>query len=486
MGRTRTDREGASASPAGADACGSAGSVSLPPLRPAGGSVLRRRAAFQVQGDGHGRPLRVAQGPLQLQQRHRLRAPDVPQPLSPGQAEVQLEGGGAQAQVLRLQLLHALFQNLHALAVFVVLAHLGLPQVVVPALDHAPVIPFLDGDLQQLAVGALLHDAALVHDEDPVALLDRGEAVCDHDGATCLVVLDHLVQGCLHHALSLGVQGARGLVQQHDRGLADDGAGDGQALLLAAAELRPALTDLRRVALWQRAYEAISVGGPGSFLALLLRGALAAIGDVLADAAGEEHGLLLHQGHLPSQPRKVQAADVVAVQEHRAGVGVVEALQQGYDRAFAGAAGAAEGYSGAGLDLQVKVCEDRNIWTRRVSKGHVGELDLPRDGCKLVTAFVICVDCRGAVERAEDVVHGRLGLGLVCLPLGSQGRAGGRKQEGEEDLQHISGVNPAVADENVGDEDDAPKHQERDARVVGTGKGRGIGLLAGKGPFRAK
>jgi hypothetical protein len=50
-----------------------------------------------------------------------------------------------------------------------------------------------------------------------------------------------LVEGPLHQLLVLGVEGAGGLVQQQDRGLADQGPGDGQALSLAAGEAAGAL-----------------------------------------------------------------------------------------------------------------------------------------------------------------------------------------------------------------------------------------------------
>jgi hypothetical protein len=52
------------------------------------------------------------------------------------------------------------------------------------------------------------------------------------------------LQRSLHHSLALAVEGAGGLVQQEHAGVADDGARDGHALLLAAAQLHAALANI--------------------------------------------------------------------------------------------------------------------------------------------------------------------------------------------------------------------------------------------------
>ena len=65
------------------------------------------------------------------------------------------------------------------------------------------------------------------------ALQHGRQAVGDDQGGAAL---HGLVQGALHQALVLGVQRAGGLVEQQDRRLADQGAGDGQPLALAAGQ----------------------------------------------------------------------------------------------------------------------------------------------------------------------------------------------------------------------------------------------------------
>ena len=55
---------------------------------------------------------------------------------------------------------------------------------------------------------------------------------------------------------------------------------------------------------------------------------LKAVGDVLTDAAREQHGLLLHDGDLVVVPLRVQLLDVASVEQNLSPSGVVEALNQ--------------------------------------------------------------------------------------------------------------------------------------------------------------
>ena len=82
-------------------------------------------------------------------------------------------------------------------------------------------------------VGPLFADGALVEDDDAVQVTDEGEAVGHHDGcAAC----HEFGQGLADGILVGGVESARGLVEDEDLGIAQEGAGEGQALAFAAAE----------------------------------------------------------------------------------------------------------------------------------------------------------------------------------------------------------------------------------------------------------
>ena len=53
----------------------------------------------------------------------------------------------------------------------------------------------------------------------------------------------HLIQGCLNHRFTLRVQCWGGLIQQEDLGVANQGPGNGDSLLLSTAQLGSSLSN---------------------------------------------------------------------------------------------------------------------------------------------------------------------------------------------------------------------------------------------------
>jgi hypothetical protein len=78
--------------------------------------------------------------------------------------------------------------------------------------------------------------------------------------------------GFLHLALGLDVERGGGLVQHQDRGVGQEGAGDGHALALAARQLDAALADQGVVALGQAQDEVVGAGLLGGRDDLLVGG----------------------------------------------------------------------------------------------------------------------------------------------------------------------------------------------------------------------
>src|SRR3954462_2639927 len=93
---------------------------------------------------------------------------------------------------------------------------------------------------QQIVVPAALDDLAGLDHQDGVGVHDRVEAVGDDEGRAVLAeVLDRL----LDLALGFGIERRGGLVEQDDRRVADQRARHGDALALAARQLRAVLAD---------------------------------------------------------------------------------------------------------------------------------------------------------------------------------------------------------------------------------------------------
>ena len=87
-------------------------------------------------------------------------------------------------------------------------------------------------------MGALFEDAAILEHNGPIGARDGAEPVGDDEGRA---VADEPLQRLLHRLFRLGVQCRRGLIQDEDAWILQEGARDGDALALAAAELDPAL-----------------------------------------------------------------------------------------------------------------------------------------------------------------------------------------------------------------------------------------------------
>ena len=82
-----------------------------------------------------------------------------------------------------------------------------------------------------------------------------------------------------------------------------------------------------------------------------------AVADVVHDRAGENEAVLQHDAHLGAQGVQRHLGDVVAVNQHAAGIDVVEARDQVHDRRLARAGRADKRDRLARLDVEVEVLE---------------------------------------------------------------------------------------------------------------------------------
>src|SRR5207253_5749600 len=97
-----------------------------------------------------------------------------------------------------------------------------------------------------LLVRAALDDHALLEHDNLVGADDRREPMRDHERGA---VARYPIKRILDFLLGMAVERRGGLVEQQDRRTFENGAGDGDALLLAAGKFQAALTHLRLVGL---------------------------------------------------------------------------------------------------------------------------------------------------------------------------------------------------------------------------------------------
>ena len=146
---------------------------------------------------------------------------------------------------------------------------------------------------------ALGHDAATIHHHDAVGTLYRGETVSDDQGGASLL---QSLQCLLDGGFRLGIEGGGRLVEQQQRRIAQDGAGDGDTLALSAGEAHAALTQFLVVALAKRADELMRFGRARGLAYFIVARILAAETDIVGGAAAKDDGLLRHQCDGSAQP----------------------------------------------------------------------------------------------------------------------------------------------------------------------------------------
>src|SRR6185436_2563780 len=188
--------------------------------------------------------------------------------------------------------------------------------------------------LQQFRVRADRDDPSVIEHDDPIRFQHRCESMRDDDRRP---VLHQLFQRLLHIALALRVERAGCFVEQQDRRVSQQRAGDGDALALAAGQSRAALAQERVIAFGQLTNERVSAGGARRGFDLGVACARPSVANVLARARAEQHRLLRHQADTLTQVFGPRFRDVDAVDDDAARQRIVKAQQQLEGRALAGA-----------------------------------------------------------------------------------------------------------------------------------------------------
>ena len=90
-------------------------------------------------------------------------------------------------------------------------------------------------------MSARLDNLALLHEVDLVALLNSAETVRDRDRGT---TLGRSIQRVLNDSFTVAVEGRSGFIKEQNSGVTEQSTGDGDTLLLTAAELAALATGL--------------------------------------------------------------------------------------------------------------------------------------------------------------------------------------------------------------------------------------------------
>ena len=86
-------------------------------------------------------------------------------------------------------------------------------------------------------MSSLLNNAALLHDNDSVRLLDGGETMSNNKSGNGAKLRLHVVNGFLHFSFIALVKSTSGLIEDKDARLLDESTSEGDSLLLASGKL---------------------------------------------------------------------------------------------------------------------------------------------------------------------------------------------------------------------------------------------------------
>ena len=159
-----------------------------------------------------------------------------------------------------------------------------------------------------------------------------------------------LFQRFLNERFAFRIERAGRLIEQQDRRIAQNGAGDGDALALAAGQGDAALAHFGVIALGKFLGELIDAGGAGCGHGGFARCIGLAEADVVEHRAGENHRVLRHDGDALAHLLRIGRLDIDAIDLRCVpAAGSIEALDQGEDRGLAGSRGPDDGDGLAGL-----------------------------------------------------------------------------------------------------------------------------------------
>ena len=133
-------------------------------------------------------------------------------------------------------------------------------------------------------MAALLGNAAIVQDDDVVGVSQGGDAVGDEDGSA---VSHELAQVSENGFFSLGIHCRERVVQDQDAGQANQGAGQGGALLLAPGEGDAAFADQGVETAFEILDISFNLGLFGGCQDLFLASLVGAVGYIGTDSIGK-------------------------------------------------------------------------------------------------------------------------------------------------------------------------------------------------------
>src|SRR5580692_7850572 len=147
-------------------------------------------------------------------------------------------------------------------------------------------------------MSALLRDHPTAEDNDRVGIANGAQTMGDGDHGPSL----HEALQCFdHESLGFRVESSSGLIEDENRRVANDGAGNSNSLPLASGKSKPSLADHRVVAVGHSGNEFVRVREFRRFFDFLLGGAGLAKKKNVAYRSPEQQSVLQHETNLVAE-----------------------------------------------------------------------------------------------------------------------------------------------------------------------------------------
>ena len=269
---------------------------------------------------------------------------------------------------------------------------------------------------------AALHDLAVIHHKDQVAVADGGQTVgYDQHGPVGQLLVDHVED----QILGGKVQIARGLVQDVQAGILQEGTRQCNALLLTAGQAVAGFLQVGVVLQRQMADELMGIGLLGGLLHFLHGGIHAGNADVVVDRLAEQLNVLRHIGNGAAHRIMGVLGQIHAVEVDLTLFGLVILQQQLGDGGLAAAAAAHQSHLFAGGNGKADVVQGRS--TVAIAEGDVLELDVAlhlfqRDQLAALVVFVL----GGIIHDLGQTLHRNAGFLDAHLQTDQVAQRGGK------------------------------------------------------------
>ena len=185
--------------------------------------------------------------------------------------------------------------------------------------------------------------------------------------------------GLLDQVFAVGIEGAGGFIQQQDRGVGQQRAGDRQALLLAPGQADALVAQRGVVTVRQCLDKLLGVGDTGDPLDLVQAGLGTGIADVVCHRAMEQRRALGHEREAAAQGFETDRSGVGTIDADLSGVWLVEAQKQVEQGGFAGPGWPHQGQGFPGLDGQREILERWRLRPAGIVKGDPIDFDPAAD-----------------------------------------------------------------------------------------------------------